>query len=58
MYKIFFLYLQGFLNLIIMLWKELVYMVLDELKLVSDDSTFTEDHVMFTLNKYRTFVLK
>jgi hypothetical protein len=58
MYKIFFLYLQGFLNLIIMLWKELVYIVLDELKLVSDDSTFTEDHVMFTLNKYRAFVLK
>lgn len=58
MYKIFFLYLQGFLNLMIMLWKELVYMVLDELKLVSDDSTFTEDHVMFTLNKYRAFVLK
>ena len=37
---------------------ELVYLVLDELKLVSDDSTFTEDHVVFLLNRYRTFLLK
>ena len=33
-------------------------MVLDELKLSSDDAQFTEDHVMFLLNKYRTFLLK
>lgn len=33
-------------------------MVLDELKLSSDDSFFTEDHVVFLLNKYRAFVLK
>ena len=39
-------------------YKELVYMVLDELKLSSDDSFFTEDHVVFLLNKYRAFVLK
>ena len=31
-------------------------MVLDELKLSSDDAQFTEDHVMFLLNKYRTFL--
>ena len=39
-------------------YKELIYMVLDELKLSSDDAQFTEDHVMFLLNKYRTFLLK
>ena len=33
-------------------------MVLDELKLSSDDAQFTEDHVMFLLNKYRAFLLK
>ena len=33
-------------------------MALDELKLSSDDAQFTEDHVMFLLNKYRTFLLK
>lgn len=39
-------------------YKELVYLVLDELKLSSDDSFFTEDHVIFLLNKYRAFILK
>lgn len=39
-------------------YRELVYLVLDELKLASDDSTFTEDHVVFLLNRYRTFLLK
>lgn len=39
-------------------YKELVYMCLDELKLVSDDALFTEDHIIFLLNKYRTFILK
>lgn len=33
-------------------------MVLDELKLQSDDSFFTEDHVIFLLEKYRAFLLK
>ena len=33
-------------------------MALDELKLSSDDAQFTEDHVMFLLDKYRTFLLK
>lgn len=33
-------------------------MVLDELKLYSDDALYTEDHVMFLLGKYRTFLLK
>ena len=33
-------------------------MVLDELKLSSDDAQFTEDHIIFLLNKYRAFLLK
>lgn len=41
-----------------MTFKELVYMVLDEIKGISDDFTFTEDHVIFLLNKYRAFLLK
>lgn len=39
-------------------FRDLVYMVLDEIKLQSDDSTFTEDHVIFTLIKYRALLLK
>lgn len=38
--------------------RELVFLVLDELKINSDDSYFNEDHVAFLLNKYRSFVLK
>lgn len=37
--------------------KELVYMVLDELKLTSDDSYFTEEHISFLIGKYRGLVL-
>lgn len=33
-------------------------MVLDKIKSVSDDAYFNEDHVMFLINKYRTFLLK
>ena len=39
-------------------YSELVYMVLDEIKLTSDDSIINENHVIFLLNKYRTFLLK
>ncbi len=39
-------------------YKELVYMCVDELKLSSDDSTFTNDHIIYLLNKYRSFILK
>lgn len=38
--------------------RELVFMCMDEVKLNSDDSIYTEDHVVFLLNKYRSFVLK
>lgn len=39
-------------------YKELVYMVLDELKLYSDDAVYTEDHVILLLDKYRAFLIK
>lgn len=38
--------------------KELTYMVLDELKLSSDDSYFNEEHVAFLIGKYRGFILR
>lgn len=41
-----------------MTYSELVYMVLDELKLSSDDSYFTPDHIIFLCVKYRSFLLK
>lgn len=40
-----------------MTYRELVYMALDALKIHSDDAKFTEDHVIFLLNKYRAYVL-
>lgn len=39
-------------------YRELVFLVLDELKLSSDDAYFTEEHVMFLLSKYRGMILK
>lgn len=38
--------------------REIVYMIMDELKLMSDDSYFNEDHVRFLVNKHRTNILK
>lgn len=39
-------------------YRELIYLVSDELKLTSDDSFFNEEHVAFLLNKYRGVLLK
>lgn len=39
-------------------YKEMIYMVLDELHGYSDDFSYTEDHVAFLLDKYRAFILK
>lgn len=39
-------------------YKELIYLVLDKLKLSSDDSYFTEEHVLSILVKYRGLLLK
>lgn len=41
-----------------MTWRQIVYMVLDELKITSDDSHFNEDHVIFLASKYRSMLLK
>lgn len=41
-----------------MLAKELVYSILDLVKVSSDDSFWTEDHVLFLCKKYRSFLLK
>lgn len=38
-------------------YREVVYMIMDELKLNSDDSYFTEDHILFLIDKYRNFLL-
>lgn len=37
--------------------REIIYMVMDELKLMSDDINFNEDHIRFLVNKYRIFLL-
>lgn len=39
-------------------YKEIVSMVLDEMKVTSDDSIFTEEHIIFLLGRYRSFLLK
>lgn len=39
-------------------YKDLIYMIADELKLFSDDATYTEDHIIYLLGKYRAFLLK
>lgn len=39
-------------------FREVIYMINDELKLLSDDSFYTEDHLIFLAGKYRTFLLK
>ena len=39
-------------------YRELTYLVLDELKLSADDAYFTEEHIIFLLGKYRGLLLK
>lgn len=39
-------------------WRHLVYMVLDELKITSDDSHITEEHIIMLLSKFRGLLLK
>lgn len=40
------------------LYKDIVYLILDEIKAVSDDSFITEDHVIFLANQYRLFLIE
>lgn len=46
------------INILSMKVSEIVYMCMDELKLLSDDSIFTEEHLIFLLKKYRSFLIK
>ena len=39
-------------------YREIIYLVLDEIKGISDDFSFTEDHILFMIDKYRTYLLK
>lgn len=41
-----------------MTYNEIIYMCLDELKLSSDDSFYTKDHILFLIVKLRSFLLK
>lgn len=38
--------------------KDLVYYILDNVKLLSDDSIINEGHIMFLIKKYRSFLIK
>ena len=39
-------------------WREITYMILDLLKQSSDDSYYTEEHVLFLASKMRSAILK
>lgn len=39
-------------------FREAIYMVMDYLKIHSDDAYYTEDHIKFLLTKFRAYVLK
>lgn len=39
-------------------YRELTYLVLDEIKAISDDSTITEEHALFLLNYYRNYIIQ
>lgn len=40
-----------------MTWRELVYIIIDITKQISDDSQFNEDHIIFLCSKYRNYIL-
>lgn len=41
-----------------MTYRELVFMILDQLKLSSDDSYFDTPHIVWLINKYRALLIK
>lgn len=53
-----FIFAEVFIYINEMKTREIIYMCLDLCKEFSDDSSFTEEHVLFLLNKYRALVLK
>ena len=38
--------------------RQIIYMILDELKISSDDSVFTEDHIKFLVSQFRAYILR
>ena len=50
--------MQEHFNYNIMTYREIVYMCLDQLKVASDDSYYTVDHILFLLSKIRALLLK
>ena len=38
-------------------YREVVYMALDELKLISNDATYTPEHLIFLADNYRALLL-
>jgi len=46
------------LNYTYMTYNEIIYMIMDELKLSSKDSYFTEDHIIFLATKYRNMLVR
>ena len=41
-----------------MTYREVIYMVNDLCKQFSDDASYTEDHILFLINKYRGALLQ
>ena len=41
-----------------MKYKDIVYLILDELKLTNDDSVINENHIVLLVSKYRNMILK
>ena len=39
-------------------YKQVIYMISDMLKLSSDDASFTNDHLLFLMTKFRALLLK
>lgn len=39
-------------------YREITYLILDEMRAISDDILFNEDHIIFLINKYRNLILK
>ena len=59
MYKILFcIFASRFLFYNIMKVKEIIYIILDRIKGTSDDFSYTEEHILFLINKYRSYMLK
>lgn len=50
--------MQEYFNYNSMTYREIAYMCLDQLKVASDDSYYTIDHILFLISKIRALLLK